>query len=99
MATKLRALYQRRKGRDLFDVWYVLSQNLINIDRVIDIFHQYCANDGLKISGDKFKQNLDLKKQNKDFQTDMNLLLPSNVTWDFDEAFEYVTENITRRLL
>ena len=21
MATKLRALYQRRKGRDLFDIW------------------------------------------------------------------------------
>lgn len=23
MATKLRALYQRRKGRDLFDIWYM----------------------------------------------------------------------------
>ena len=28
MATKLRALYQRRKGRDLFDIWYVADHNL-----------------------------------------------------------------------
>ena len=27
MATKLRALYQRRKGRDLFDLWYVFREN------------------------------------------------------------------------
>jgi predicted nucleotidyltransferase component of viral defense system len=29
MATKLRALYQRRKGRDLFDMWLVLNSCLI----------------------------------------------------------------------
>jgi predicted nucleotidyltransferase component of viral defense system len=98
IATKLRALYQRRKGRDLFDLRYVLSRNLVNIDRVIDIFHQYCANDGLKISGTEFRQNLDLKRQNRDFQIDMNLLLPSNISWDFNEAFDYVTQEIIRRL-
>ena len=38
MATKLRALYQRRKGRDLFDVWYVADHKLINLNRVFDIF-------------------------------------------------------------
>ena len=31
MATKLRALYQRRKGRDLFDVWYAVDCELINL--------------------------------------------------------------------
>lgn len=28
MATKLRALYQRRKGRDLFDMWHVFSKRV-----------------------------------------------------------------------
>ena len=42
MATKLRALYQRRKGRDLFDVWYVATHELINLSRVFDIFSKYC---------------------------------------------------------
>ncbi len=44
MATKLRALYQRRKGRDLFDLWYVTKNELINLDRVFEIFTKYCAN-------------------------------------------------------
>ncbi|MBI2792839.1 MAG: nucleotidyl transferase AbiEii/AbiGii toxin family protein [Gammaproteobacteria bacterium] len=98
IATKLRALYQRRKGRDLFDLWYVSSQNLINIDRVIDIFQQYCTNDGLKVSGEQFKQNLELKKKNKDFQLDMKILLPSKINWDFEEAFDFVTQKIISRL-
>lgn len=49
MATKLRALYQRRKRRDLFDLWYVANQSLINLDRVVEIFSKYCANDGIII--------------------------------------------------
>ena len=28
IATKLRALYQRGKGRNLFDLWHVGNQNL-----------------------------------------------------------------------
>jgi len=42
MATKIKALYQRRKGRDLFDVWYALKQNLIDVSSTIPIFRKYC---------------------------------------------------------
>lgn len=45
LATKLRALYQRRKGRDLFDLWHVLKNNMVDIDKVITIFQKYCPND------------------------------------------------------
>jgi len=98
MATKLKAVYQRRKGRDLFDLWHVLSKNLINLDQVIDIFNQYCTHDGVSISGEQFKQNLNLKRQNKDFQSDMNLLLPINAAWNFEEAFDYILEKIPQKL-
>ncbi len=98
MATKLKAVYQRRKGRDLFDLWHVLSKNLINLDRVINIFNRYCNHDGITISCEQFKQNLNLKRQNKDFQSDMNLLLPIDTVWDFDEAFDYVLEKIPQKL-
>lgn len=30
LGTKLRALYQRRKGRDLFDLWYAMSKPTFN---------------------------------------------------------------------
>ena len=35
VGTKVRALYQRRKGRDLFDVYTALRTGRLNVDRVI----------------------------------------------------------------
>jgi hypothetical protein len=40
IAIKLRALYQHRKGCDLFDIGYVTTHNLINLNRVLDIFYK-----------------------------------------------------------
>ncbi|HJZ24104.1 MAG TPA: nucleotidyl transferase AbiEii/AbiGii toxin family protein, partial [Candidatus Babeliales bacterium] len=94
MATKLRALYQRRKGRDLFDLWHVLKQDLVDINQVIDIFQKYCANDNIIISKELFKKNMELKKSNKDFQIDMNTLLPHETPWNFDEACNFVQSRI-----
>lgn len=37
IATKIRALYQRAKGRDLFDLWLVLKEKDLNIERAITI--------------------------------------------------------------
>jgi len=93
IATKFRALYQRRKGRDLFDLWHVFQNGLINTDRVIAIFKKYCANDGLIITRDLFEENIKAKRVNKDFQVDMSVLLPPNVHWDFDEALDMVQKN------
>lgn len=38
MATKLRALYERDKGRDVFDLWLALNQQNFNIPEMIQIF-------------------------------------------------------------
>jgi predicted nucleotidyltransferase component of viral defense system len=45
IATKLRALYQRRTEQNLFDLWYVTKNKLINLNRVFNIFAKYCTND------------------------------------------------------
>lgn len=111
MATKIRALYQRRKGRDLFDLWIVFSKKLANLDETLKIFKKYCDHGGLKISRDLFLKNLELKSLNKDFQLDMNILLPhdfppykipfipgGNNEWNFDEAFGFVKSEIVNRI-
>lgn len=98
MATKLRALYQRRKGRDLFDVWYVANRKLINLNRVFDIFAKYCTYNDVKITGEEFLKNLELKKDHRDFHVDMSLLLPSKLHWNFDEAYQFVVDNVISRL-
>lgn len=98
IATKLRALYQRRKGRDLFDLWYVGINELINLNQVTDIFTKYCIHNGIQISKEEFIRNLKQKKNHHDFHMDMNILLPPKLNWDFEEAYKYVTENIISRL-
>lgn len=98
MATKLRALYQRRKGRDLFDIWYVVTNELINLNRVFDIFAKYCAYNDVQISREEFIKNLDQKKDNRDFHVDMSLLLPSKLHWNFDEAYQFVVANVISKL-
>ena len=71
MATKLRALYQRRKGRDLFDLWFVSQNDLVNLDRVFEIYEKYCMNDDSYFSRDEFLKNLALKRNHPAFQSDM----------------------------
>ena len=41
VGTKLRALYQRRKGRDLYDLYKALTTKDLNIDNVLKCYHQY----------------------------------------------------------
>ena len=98
MATKLRALYQRRKGRDLFDLWYVTKNELINLDRVFEIFTKYCANDDSRFTKDEFIKNLELKCDHQAFQSDMHALLPTGLKWSFDEAYQFVLDNVISRL-
>ena len=98
IATKLRALYQRRKGRDLFDLWLVLKQNLIDISKVISIFKKYCTHNNQIITRDLFEQNLTLKRNHRDFAVDIKPLLTQEVHWNVDEAFELIHKKIINRL-
>jgi predicted nucleotidyltransferase component of viral defense system len=41
MATKLRALYQRRKGRDLFDLWHALTTMQLDPQVILDCLPTY----------------------------------------------------------
>jgi hypothetical protein len=41
VATKIRALYQRSKGRDVFDLWLALTHLRLDPDRIITAFAPY----------------------------------------------------------
>ena len=98
MATKLRALFQRRKGRDLFDLWYVLENNLIDVDKVIFMFQKYCQNDNIKISQESFQKNLEDKMKQQDFKEDIIPLLTPEINWNFDMAFKKVADELIQKL-
>ncbi len=98
MGTKLRALYQRRKGRDLFDLWLCLERNLINPDQVIACFLRYMEHEGHTVSRAEFEENLHDKQANSAFMNDIAPLLSSAVRYDPVEAIPLVRSMLIDRL-
>ncbi len=98
MATKLKALYQRRKGRDLFDWWHMLTQELVDISTTLSLFEKYCQHEGETVTRALFEKNMTLKRTHKDFCLDMHPLLPVDFPWDFEEAYDLVLRDLIPRL-
>ncbi len=97
--TKLRALLQRRRNRDLFDLHQGLEQLRLAPERVIDCFDHYLALEGKPITRAMAEQRM-LEKLIRSLTEDVAPMLPAGVRWsdeDAIQAFERVwTELITR---
>jgi len=98
MGTKLRALYQRRKGRDLFDLWLCLSRGLIDPAQVVACFSAYMQHEGRTISRAEFERNLFEKESNSAFLDDIRPLLATEISYVAKEAVTLVRENLVSRL-
>lgn len=92
--TKLRALYQRKKGRDLFDLHKLLELNMLNPVKVIQSFRKYLLQKGLSVSRKEFQQNLDKKLNEYIFLHDTDILLLPSEEYDPIAAGENVKELI-----
>lgn len=99
LATKLRALYQRNKGRDLFDIWYGLSRADVDPAKIIDSFKIYMHYQGLKVSKKEFRNNLELKLQDTDFKKDITPLIRPGISYSIEEAYHLVNDKLISRLL
>lgn len=96
LGTKMRALYQRRKGRDLYDLYIAIS-SLPNIDTnlIVYCFIEYMARSGQHVSREDFLSNIEKKLGNKDFQVDIIPLLPAQKkSFDAQVAYEYLREKL-----
>jgi len=99
MATKLRALYQRRKGRDLFDLYQVLlSYPTLDMPALLSCFKNYLGKEDLKVSRAEFEENMTYKLRDNFFTDDIYPLLPPNLLYDHRKAYELVRENIISNL-
>jgi predicted nucleotidyltransferase component of viral defense system len=90
LGTKLRALYQRRKGRDLFDLWLGLTLGKANPQVVVQSFQKHIAAMGLAVSRDEFRKNLALKIKNKSFLGDIESLLRPKIAYNAEQAYQLV---------
>ena len=97
--TKLRALLQRRKNRDLFDLHHGLEQLAKDPNKLIRCFDHYLALEGQVITRAMAEQRM-LEKITRSLTEDIGPLLPAGVRFNNDDAmqaFERVwTELIAR---
>ena len=99
LATKLRALYQRRKGRDLFDLYWALSKKDVNIDKIIHYYKQY-----MKFAVDnppsrkQFLKNMEIKVLDPEFTGDIFALLRPGIEYDNLAAFELIRKELIDKI-
>jgi len=85
--TKLRALLQRRKNRDLFDLHHGLLQLDMDLDQVVACLDHYLAVEAHPISRAEAEERM-LKKLTRSLTEDIEPLLPVGVRFDQAVAIE-----------
>lgn len=99
IGTKLRALYQRRKGRDLFDLYKALTTTSINEENVIACYLKYMDFVVDHIPTYKeFISNMEDKMQDDEFLGDTSQLLRSGDSFKPQEAYSIVRERLIDHL-
>lgn len=98
LATKLRALYQRKKGRDLYDLSVALEALSPDCAGIVDCFRSYMDAAGATVTRAVFEANLAEKRASSAFRDDVRPLLRDGHVHDVDAAFERVHEQLLARL-
>ena len=97
LGTKLRALYQRKKGRDLFDLIMALEKfPSLKISDLIHCFENYMSFTDKKVSRAEFEKNLAEKLDDVAFLGDIKPLLPSTAYAPYDPLIsgQYLQQKI-----
>jgi len=96
LGTKLRALFQRIQGRDLFDLYLALNTPKSGADPIIvaEAFGHYMAEEGKVISRAEFVEALEERLRHAGFRSDMKQLIRAGVRYDIDKAGDLVRQQI-----
>lgn len=92
-ATKVRALYQRSKGRDLFDLWLMLEIHKLDPYKIIKSFEHYRPE---AFSSVMAIENLEMKLNNERFLEDLAFLA---VSFNMDYQPKAAGEIVVNKLL
>jgi predicted nucleotidyltransferase component of viral defense system len=100
LGTKLRALYQRRKGRDLYDMFIALTQKPdLDIEALLHSYREY-----MNFSVEKpptqreYILNMEAKMKDAEFLGDTTALLRPDVPYDPQIAYELLKTTLIERI-
>jgi len=100
LGTKLRALYQRSKGRDLFDLDYSRLNMKLDINQIIKCFKEYTifATGKRPPTKKEFLMNIEEKENNPDFTGDMEGILRPEIKYNQETAFEWLKNVVIEKM-
>ena len=100
LGTKMRAMFQRKRGRDLFDLYWALTQstNAIDPSTIIESFQYYMNQEGTKAGRAEFVSILEAHLRDRGFCVDVKPLLRNGVVYDPQAAGRYIQTNRLSRL-
>jgi len=94
-AEKIRALFTRNKGRDIYDLWYLLNEGVsLNMELVKEKLKYYHLEN---IRGKEILNKIK-KFRKKDFVLDVRPFLPANQRGKLESFFDYVQDYLERKL-
>jgi predicted nucleotidyltransferase component of viral defense system len=100
LGTKLRALYQRKKGRDLYDLFKALKTNdSLYKEKIIQVFQHYMNHEVSGIpSKAAYLKNLEDKMNDPEFLGDTIALLRPDETYDSKEGFHLIKSELIDKM-
>ena len=98
LATKLRALYQRKQGRDLFDLATALGKAGVSPERIVAAFSKYMEHGKHKVTRALFEKNMTEKLVDPEFTADIGPLLADGYAWDIETAAPLVSSRLIELL-
>ena len=99
LGTKLRAMYQRKKIRDLFDMDYAVRTAKVDASRILRCWRKYMSVDGLQPpTRCEFVENMNLKMKSADYLNDMQDILRPDVTFDPQLAYQRIQEQVLKQI-
>lgn len=100
LGTKMRAMFQRKRGRDLFDLYWALTKSPTPVDpaAIIASFEHYLKQEGTKAGRAEFIGILDNHLKDRGFCSDMQPLLRTDISYDPQAAGKYVKTHLLNLL-
>jgi predicted nucleotidyltransferase component of viral defense system len=99
LGTKLRALYQRKKGRDLYDLYKAITVLDTDQEKILSCYKSYMKFGSFKIPTRKqYINNLTEKISDLEFINDTKALLQAGESYDPKVAFELITKELLSKL-
>ena len=102
LATKMRALFQRRKGRDLCDLYWALSghpASSVSVIDLLDAFEHYLRAEGVRVPRDRFIAHLrECLADRVGFAADMIPLLRPGLAYDPVMAGAFIEQHLLELL-